>query len=182
MGEYVEYRGHQVKLGTCEDLYYARFSEIQQCVHAMKFVDGNMSPAAYMNRSSGWRYRFPYPDEDQVSLFCKGDRDFDRGLALPFVSVPGDDPWVCDRLTDLGQRYGRRHRDCDELQSIEIVQQKLVPEGQLWTVLRCSGCDHKYRIDANDAEILAKRLFQLGEEWREIALRMLSGYVGTYGN
>ena len=47
MGEYITIDGVTVKLGTCEDLYYVRYSQLADAIAAGRcgFVEGNLPPA-----------------------------------------------------------------------------------------------------------------------------------------
>ena len=49
MGEYVKLNDQIIKLGTCEDLYYARYHQIKDNLTMMTKVDGNDEPAAYLD-------------------------------------------------------------------------------------------------------------------------------------
>lgn len=77
MGEYMLYRGERVKIGTCESLYYLREDqrhELQPCGDA----DVNRHLDAY-------RFRFPFPDEDNIQPghFEDHDRALWLHLELP---------------------------------------------------------------------------------------------------
>lgn len=80
MGEYAARKsdGVEVKIGTCESMYYLRFEDQDKVVYNF-FEDGT-------------RYRLPFPDEDSVAV---GDyRDHDRGHRL--YSVDDDGRMVAD--------------------------------------------------------------------------------------
>jgi hypothetical protein len=80
MGEYVKYGNKTVKLGTCENLYYVTLPQLQANVGLMSFVEGNLEPHAYLDPASGFRYRFPFPDEDGTPV---GEYDnYERGLQI----------------------------------------------------------------------------------------------------
>jgi hypothetical protein len=80
MGEYVEYGNKTVKLGTCEDLYYVTLPQLQANVSLMSAVDGNCQPNTYLDPKNGYRYRFPFPDEDGTPV---GEyKDYERGLQV----------------------------------------------------------------------------------------------------
>ena len=85
MGEYVKLNDQIIKLGTCEDLYYARRDQIKDNLPLMSKVDGNDEPVGYLDPKNGYRYRFPFPDEDEQKLGTY--EKFDRGL---LVGVPYD--------------------------------------------------------------------------------------------
>ena len=80
MGEYVKFQNKIIKLGTCEDLYYGRFQQIKDNLALMQQVDGNDKPEQYLNPENGYRYRFPFPDEDGRKL---GEYEkHERGLLI----------------------------------------------------------------------------------------------------
>lgn len=69
MGEYAMYEGSEIKIGTCESLYYLRADQ----AHLISGYDlGSEQARKY------FRYRFPFPDEDQIEpgAFDKYDRGF----------------------------------------------------------------------------------------------------------
>ena len=79
MGEIISIEGTPVKLGTCEDLYYARYEEIERVVASGRTArrEGNLAPAAYLT-AAGFRYRFPFPEEDGQEWTKWMGRDFDN--------------------------------------------------------------------------------------------------------
>lgn len=73
MGEYANYNGEQIKIGTCENMYYLRADQARK-VGPLK---GNVDP---IRDRESIRFRFPWPDEDKVE---PGAFDpYNRGLAL----------------------------------------------------------------------------------------------------
>lgn len=77
MGEYANYKGERIKVGTCEDMYYLRADQrdlVQECetdLHAHEDVI---------------RFRFPFPAEDNIEP--GGFEDHDRSIRLDGMSVP----------------------------------------------------------------------------------------------
>jgi hypothetical protein len=59
MGEYAQFHGETVKIGTCADMYYLRFDDR----HLVKALDGNVDPVA---QAHDLRFRLPFPDEDGI--------------------------------------------------------------------------------------------------------------------
>jgi hypothetical protein len=75
MGEYAIRKsdGVEIKIGTCEDMYYIRFEDRDK-VSALR---GNVDIA---NDPDGSRFRLPFPDEDDV---LPGEyHEYNRGLRL----------------------------------------------------------------------------------------------------
>jgi hypothetical protein len=56
MGEYANYQGNRIKIGTCEDMLYLRYEDR----HLMQWQHGNLDAA----NTTGLRWRLPFPDED----------------------------------------------------------------------------------------------------------------------
>jgi len=61
MGEYAKFGNSEIKIGTCEDMYYLRFEDRYKVRHLPGNVDPNKdSEAAHL------RFRLPFPDEDHI--------------------------------------------------------------------------------------------------------------------
>ena len=83
MGEYASYKGNEIKIGTCENLYYLRADQVRR-------LDDPTVVTAYLD---AYRFRFPFPDEDSNEPGEIGHRAHDRGVA-----VHGDVAQVLARL------------------------------------------------------------------------------------
>ncbi len=70
MGEYLKYKNREIKVGTVENLYYVRFDQFKKAFDANELsqVQGNYTPRQYMDTEYGFRFRFPFPDEDKLPL------------------------------------------------------------------------------------------------------------------
>lgn len=201
MGEYALYRGMPVKLGTCEDLYYVRYADFARMVAARELERyiGSDAPAAYLDGS--YRFRFPFPDEDDRKPFTYDD--FDKGFLVDVTAAPDLVTMAEHRHTSasLHPRGGGYNvsvtfpcpqtEDFETVQSsgidwriLEIVQQRPF-EGSLWTVCRCPYCGVKWRLDAEQAETLAALLLGAGAMLADyrglIAERILAGYMVNTG-
>jgi hypothetical protein len=68
MGEYVKYKGEEIKIGTMENLYYVSHDKYTQALEAGKLTQapGSLAPEEYLKIESGSRFRFPFPDEDKL--------------------------------------------------------------------------------------------------------------------
>jgi len=83
MGEYVKHRilGDNVKIGTCESLYYVTFPQFAKAAKAEHINAGAAN--TYMKPGAGFRFRFPFPDEKNYTFGSDGpDHNFDRGHLL----------------------------------------------------------------------------------------------------
>ena len=58
MGEYAKLCGHEVKIGTCESMYYLRLED----AFKVQPIRGNVDP----RNDLGLRFRLPFPDEDNI--------------------------------------------------------------------------------------------------------------------
>ncbi len=170
MGEYVKYQGQEIKLGTCEDLYYARLGQLEAAVAVgvLEGLDGNLNPTEYLDPKNGWRYRFPFPEEDDIDM---GDfKDYNKGLVIQLQpedygiieGMEHNDTWhschvnhaynvnvahPCPQSPDFSKVA--KHSPID-WRIVEITQQKQI-NGEVWTIIDCPYCIGKARIDKEDA-------------------------------
>lgn len=181
MGEYIKYNGQEVKLGTCESLYYTRLDQLERAVAVdiLEKIGGNLEPAEYLDPKNGFRYRFPFPDEDNIDI---GEfKDYEKGLIIQLqpedrdladfdheaifhschpkgggynvnVSTP------CPQSKDFDWTFTQQpdnaikklqHSPID-WRIVEITQQKQV-DGEVWTVIDCPYCTAKIRIHRDSA-------------------------------
>jgi len=179
MGEYIKHRGTEVKIGTCESLYYVTYPKYIRALKdgLLSALDSN-SPEIYAKPNSGFRFRFPFPDEDKLPF---GDISGSFNRAIPVTIdrtvIPKDQPSEGPQ----GRYY-----------SIEIEQQKLVnrqSDGKLCLALvyRDPETKESFRIE-DDADIKAvtrqiikhhvvdEKNQEQKSFYREIASRILQGY------
>jgi hypothetical protein len=166
MGEYAEYQGERVKIGTCEQMYYLRADQADQ----VRALPGNVDP---IDDRYGIRFRFPFPDEDGRA---PGDVDgpehnFDRTFRIDGVPSAGVDHYSVQFKAGNGYllsipcpEQGTRNVDRMSIEldglkiglngyggSFGIHSQKWVeadedgPE-RLVTVCRCHGCGALWRL------------------------------------
>ncbi len=68
MGEYIVYNGREIKIGTCESLYYVTFEKLFKMYQQEgKTTDPENLPI-YLQTQQGFLFRFPFPDEDKLKL------------------------------------------------------------------------------------------------------------------
>ena len=193
MGEYCYYHKEAVKLGTCESLYYIRHGDLVRMIAAgeVEKMPGNDAPEAYLDGS--YRFRFPFPDEDDLRPFTY--QDYDRAFV---VSVTGAGLLFTDEHYTVGASFQPRgggynvnvslpcpqSADFDQVKSsgitwqvVEIVQQRPI-DGDLWTVVRCPYCHAAWRLPTEEAVKLAACLVthEGARYGREMARRVLAGY------
>lgn len=180
MGEYIKYHGEEFKIGTVENLYYTSFQKYLDALKsgALRQLKGNASPESYALPDSGYRFRFPFPDEDQLK-FGQYPDNFERGVPITCN--------VKDYGPDAPESAGTGTQFL-----IEISQQKLVhreEDGKLILALVCRDplTGEKFRIE--DDEEMKKLLGQIvrnhisvendiGKKkfYRTLAIRILKGY------
>lgn len=114
MGEYVGHLGSTVKLGTCEDLYYVSYPKYKAALQNgyLFSVENNCAAAFYAKPDSGFRFRFPFPDEDSLPFGDIGKYDLRRGIPITLDANSVEPPDTFNKV--------------DKTFKMEIVQQKLV--------------------------------------------------------
>ena len=180
MGEYVRHLGSTVKLGTCEDLYYVSYPKYKSALQSsyLMSVENNCTVAYYAKPNSGFRFRFPFPDEDRLSFGDIGNFDLRRGIAINLDS----------NVIELFDKPNR----VDKTYKIDIVQQKLVhrqEDGKLCLALVWRDPDRGGYFREEEDATIRKILSQIikhhvlheqdGEKkafFRLIACRILKGY------
>lgn len=149
MGVYVRYKNETVKIGDEQDLYLVSFQKYQQALKngLLSQIPGNPSPEIYTRHSSGFRFRFPFPDEDKLPFGSIGDFPEHRAIVLKIN--PGTDTRFEEQLKVLAGKDGR----------LEITQQKLVYMSlrckfSLVLVIRNPESGNSFRIE--DEEFITK--------------------------
>jgi hypothetical protein len=154
MSEHALFNGVQVKIGTCEDMYYLRWEDR----HAVKPCPNNLNPAT----TTGLRFRLPFPDEDHITPGSY--TDFGRGLLLDWEGSPdmADNPGTMQihhqpsgillnlpchhgiKLPELGPNvrafWNGRGR------ALELSSVKNMPDGTVVPVVRCLWCHEGWRM------------------------------------
>jgi hypothetical protein len=184
MGEYITLDGHVTKIGTCEDLFYARWQDLARWVAEGRagHVGGNLEPRQYLADGSGFRFRFPFPDEDgrgqaayddygrfarvlaPVGFASREDVQHD-GLHLPITSAGNGGQWLsmayvllpCPVAAQWSTVAGVRLSPDPLPSMVDIVQQRRIGD-QLWTVVRCPYCGALWRLPVEWARELAEHI------------------------
>lgn len=170
MGEYANFGGRSVKIGTCEDMYYLRYDQRFK-VHRKS---GNVDP---VKDAEALRFRFPWPDEDTIepgsgkfhdngyhrSLCIRGfsaaDVEHDSVqfvahagyvMSLPcpessaFTGEAGLGPLTLNDLKTI-----RVHRNGFS-GAVHLVAQRFRPGIGLVPILRCGGCGTMWREETRE--------------------------------
>jgi hypothetical protein len=161
MSEHAYHNGSRVKIGTCEDMLYLRADQ----AHLVTLDDLTAQPTDPLKDWADIRFRFPWPDEDDVDP--GGFDDPDRSLVIPAdlmqfpKNVRHDEVQfasayrsgyllvtLCPELV-LANRIGSmkvtRHSDG----AVELIQQR-VHGGKLIAVARCVACRSAWRMPTVD--------------------------------
>lgn len=182
MGEYIKYKGNEIKIGTCESLYYTSYQKYEQALQKgqLSAVPGNAPPEAYSKRNSGYRFRFPFPDEDRLPFGDIGNFGHDRGVSVkiePVKEQETNEEWKIIAGKQL---------------QLEITQQKLVhreADGKLCLalVVRNPESGDSYRIEEDPAirkiikDVLRNQVLKSSNAedqnfYRKIAFRIRDGF------
>lgn len=193
MGEYIKRGKQQVKIGTCENLYYTTHRELKR-LHNLKSVNATN----FMNENS-YRFRFPFPDEDDKKLWGVY-QDFNRGELFRFPKLKGVELAHGDVFfrSDYGNKkaipaYGFNQPCIFQEQTIkiydwdnikdslifEVTQQKIVG-GILETVVRCPYCGEICRLSFDEVKILTHYVWEhksyFTDIQKQIIVLMYKGY------
>lgn len=205
MGEYAKIKGTgaNVKIGTCEDMYYLRADQ----AHRVWPQHGNVDP---IKDAGEIRFRFPWPDEDRTEPGEFADPFRSMALSIPApvsfnhssiqftrnyphqggmnVSLPcPDGPDGLPGVTIHRNGYAGE---------VRIVQQRAWV-GRLVLVCACGSCGAKYRLEtlelaepvlvalrsmADRENAVAERNntpgnAEVAARYHEIADRITAGYV-----
>lgn len=165
-------------IGHYKDLNYVNYEKFERALKAgdLKRVDGSEDPAQYARADSGFRFRFPFPDEDGHK-FCNINSEYGRGGSVTIDRRIRNEP---------GQNAGTS--------SIQLVirQQMLIhraSDRKLCLAIVCRYQDNYqlFRIEDDfDVNYVLKQIFrhhvvkeadiQKRDFYRELALRILKGY------
>lgn len=185
MGEYAIRKsdGAEIKIGTCENMYYLRADQI----HLVAAKSGSLDPA---QQRHSIRFRFPFPAEDGIEpgefepfhglrVYADHPAEVEHGL----VQFRADNGYLCmlpcpesaAYTDDPGIRaYSRRLADNPAVGvalngyggALEIVQQRFIGE-QLVTICKCKGCGSLYRLETlEDAQPILDGLAQMARDER----------------
>jgi len=152
------YNGEQIKIGTCEQMYYLRADQ----VGLIRPQRGSVNPRS-VDHAQSIRFRFPFPQEDNVKPGAFQDHDY--GLGLWGIEPPEDIdhgslqftrnyPSGGGLLLSIPCPRGKEGKASPVKVhyngyngAVHIHSQRLM-DGQLRLVLRCGDCGALYRVDS----------------------------------
>lgn len=198
MGEYAKYNGEQVKIGTCENMYYLRADQRGLVVPELGSVDPSGPEAIHL------RFRFPWPHEDGTEPGAF--EDYSKAVGVPGATPPaGAEHSTVQFVAQAGYLASL---PCPEgpgphavavhrngfAGAVQLTQQKLLADGRLVPVCRCGGCGAAWRLeDPHEIEALAVAFRSEGDRrerdgrlnggggeharkwWDQVADRILAG-------
>lgn len=156
MGEYAKRGSEDVKIGTCENLYYLRYEDRFNVRH----IPGNVNPIT----DHGLRWRLPFPDEDGIKpgdyagggfrsvllagmLPPDGAEDFPGLIQLHhaqsglLINVPC---YHGVKLPDLGAAGARAFWNGYQ-HPVELCAVKNLRDGSVIPITRCVHCRDLFR-------------------------------------
>jgi hypothetical protein len=191
MGELATYRNEQIQIGICEDLCYLRAEQWLLVTPDL----GGCDEATYLKDS---RFRFPWPDEDNVEPGCF--KDHNRSCLLRDLTAPEDisanhgsvqfsapGGYLCSLpCPESGAQLDGVTIQRNGFQGAVQLYAQRWWNGLLVVVLRCSACGVKWRLEtlaeAEPAAVAlrseADRLAASQAGWyHTVADRLLAGYL-----
>lgn len=182
MGEYIKYKGNEVKIGTLENLYYTSYQKYNRALKEgmLSGLDDNGQPEEYVKPDSGFRFRFPFPDEDKLPFGDIGQTHYLRGVRVKIDPIGKQ-----DQEEEWKMIAGKNRQ-------LEITQQKLIHREEdgkacLALIVRNPESGLSFRIeDEQSAKIIVKGVLHnhvanaanLKERtfYRQLAARIIAGY------
>ncbi len=158
MGEYARHNGRKIKIGTCEQMYYLRADQV-------KLITPEPASVNPLRRdiAERIRFRFPFPDEDNLDPGCFEKHDaatYLYGAEIPAGVEHGSLQFTRNYpeaggvilstpcpFSDAGKASGLRFALNGFPGHVGIHSQRLV-DGQLRLVCKCGGCGSLWRIDS----------------------------------
>lgn len=194
MGEYAKYKGEQIKIGTCEDMYYLRWDQR----HLVTLEAGSLNPAD-PEMHSEIRFRFPFPQEDQTEP-GQYDNPF-KGVAISgaearqevdhgTVQMVAQAGYLCSIPCPEGPGPHPLKIARNGFNGAVLLVQQAVRGGVLAPVFQCGGCEAKWsEPDRRECLPYLDKLAEQAEYYTrslrddsgarfylEIAKRILAGY------
>jgi len=170
MGEHVTFNGEDIKIGTCEDLYYLRADQ----QHLVNLGGYNLEVM---------RFRFPWPQEDSIEP--GRFEDYNRGMYLHGIEVPAEVYHYSVQFVAQSAGYlvslpcpeageashGLRVARNGFSGSVKLVQQGY-RNGHLAIICQCGGCGATYNLPAiEDARPVIEAIQWEADDQRRTAER-----------
>lgn len=186
MGEYLRIGGQVVKIGALEDLSYLSRSELEGAYRRglLQQVEGYCPPEMYLDPAGGWRYRFPFTDEQgpwDTLADRAARRSAERGLEIELEGLEeerlyldllqhqhvlagtrgadGRGYTLLDLPCPLSREPGRPRLTCLDrgirrAHTLLASGEKVMPDGTIQTLFRCPVCGKQFRLNATEAALV----------------------------
>ena len=190
MGQYIKFKDEEVKIGTCESCYYVTFDQMKQLTETGQLKDcGDGDGDSYIKLDSGYRFRFPFPDEKNIQPFSFSDPD--KGFLIQIPKSLGIEIGHSEMFRRLGfkdsntphylefgvnlpcvqdteqKNVNFRKWNFQDSLIFEVVQQKYcTQEGKaiLSTCVRCPYCGSVSRLSEEEANLLYGYFYGLSKQ------------------
>ena len=160
MGEYAELKENRqrIKIGTCENMYYLRYSDREK----VRALEGNVDPMDEKEIPK-LRFRLPYPDEDHImpgnyepfrkdepTLYDYEPKNTNPGLLQlstkygMLLNVP------CYHGEKLPDNTGEIKTFWNGKRSAYVLKWLKFIDGQPWGVYGCIECREEWRAPLKD--------------------------------
>lgn len=181
MGEYAKYNGQDIKIGTCENMYYLRWDQR----HKVQALSGSVNPVTDV----GLFFRVPLKEEDNIE---PGNFEPFVGMRMyRKVETPGTQPDSYEDFepNDLEPGHLQMSHNCGYLMSVPCYHGAKLPEGVAWNgkswflelrfikrtetgfkpVVGCRHCGRMWSYDLEDVQdwlvpYMVERIRQMGDE------------------
>jgi hypothetical protein len=183
MGEYATYNEQEIKIGTCENMYYLRYSDIGK----IRSRDGNVdvNDPKTVNQL---RFRLPFPDEDHIK---PGDYEPFRGALLcgysdkKTIESPGTVQFhsKTGMLVNITCYHGEKLPENTKESrffwngkgpAYELTFLKFI-DGECFGVYSCIDCNQSFRAPLKD--LLP---FMIRYEDQDLVKRLIEWYAPDY--
>jgi hypothetical protein len=160
MGEYAKYNGQEIKIGTCEEMFYLRYEDRTR----VERLPNSLDPAT----ETGLFFRLPFPDEDAINpgSYAVHNRAADLWPDAEGKSFdPGDIEGAgiiqlhhpCGLLVNATCHHGMKlPEESKELRAFwngrdsfnfVLISVKNTEDGKLRAVFGCKHCGTKWSTD-----------------------------------
>lgn len=182
MGEYIKYKGNEIKIGTCESLYYTSYQKYERALKEghLSELPGNDPPEEYAKADSGYRFRFPFPDEDNLPFGDIGNFHYHRGVPVriePVGEHEQDEAWKAIAGKQMQLEITQQklvHREKDGKLCLALVVRN--PESGLSFRLEEDSYIRKITQDILSNHVLNSSDVQKRSFYRELSLRIEDGF------
>jgi hypothetical protein len=169
MSEYAKIDGIEVKIGTCENMRYIRYDEVDRC----RAMPGSITAAEMKKHRGKLAFRFPFPSEDNAKgedIAKRGMSDSPVVIRMPFALPEGHHKSATIACGDRGMGRGGAYNvnmkvpcPCSEEGrkmtiskepdgTIARIDSEWFIDGEWVTMFRCAYCEALFYLDKGEVE------------------------------